>query len=183
MTARPAAAHGWLGTLARLGLLAGVGFGLGLAGGVLYEEPALVTRFWLGETERVAWSRDPTPGAEAAGAVQPETAVAEAASGASRPEATRRAQAGDERPSVSAAAAPGSEAVQVGAFADSRAAQALAAQLRNKGFSVYVSPGSQGGEERWRVRVGPFPSRAEAESAAERLKSHERLPTWVLSEP
>jgi cell division septation protein DedD len=32
------------------------------------------------------------------------------------------------------------------------------------------------------VRVGPFPSRAEADRVAARLKAEEKLPTWVLDE-
>ena len=54
--------------------------------------------------------------------------------------------------------------------------------LRSKGFPVYVSPGTNPGDSRWRVRVGPLGTRAEAEATAERLKKNEKLPTWILSE-
>jgi cell division septation protein DedD len=72
--------------------------------------------------------------------------------------------------------------VQVGAFAESGAAEALAASLRAKGYPVYVSPGAGAGEARWRVRVGPLADRGAAERTAEALRRQERLPTWVLSE-
>ena len=62
------------------------------------------------------------------------------------------------------------------------AAERLAASLRDKGFSVYVSPGARAGEARWRVRVGPLATREEAERAASRLKKVEKLPPWILSE-
>ena len=73
-------------------------------------------------------------------------------------------------------------AVQVGAFAESHSAERLADALRGKGFDVYVSAGASSGEPRWRVRVGPLPSREEAERVATRLKAEEKLPTWVLDE-
>ncbi len=72
--------------------------------------------------------------------------------------------------------------VQVGAFAQNAAAEQVAGDLRDKGFPVYVTPSAGSADGRWRVRVGPMPTRGEAEQAAQRLKSQERLPTWVLSE-
>ncbi|MDP6979845.1 MAG: SPOR domain-containing protein [Myxococcota bacterium] len=72
--------------------------------------------------------------------------------------------------------------VQVGAFAQNAAAEQVAGDLRDKGFPVYVTPSAGSADGRWRVRVGPMPTRGEAEQVAGRLKSQERLPTWVLSE-
>ena len=73
--------------------------------------------------------------------------------------------------------------MQVGAFAESRAAEQLAQSLRSSGLPVYVSPSAAAeGEQRWRVRVGPVATREEAERIASRLKSKEKLPTWVLTE-
>jgi cell division septation protein DedD len=40
----------------------------------------------------------------------------------------------------------------------------------------------RGKEPRWRVRVGPVKTRAEAESLSARLKREQKLPTWILSE-
>ena len=91
-------------------------------------------------------------------------------------------------PSADRAAAPGARAagklsVQVGAFAESRAAEQLAESLRGSGLPVYVSPSAAAeGAQRWRVRVGPVRTREEAEQIASRLKTKEKLPTWVLTE-
>jgi DedD protein len=71
-------------------------------------------------------------------------------------------------------------AVQVGAFRDGPQAEKLASRLRSKGFRVYVAPGDASPDSRWRVRVGPVPTREEADRLAAKLKSGEKLPTWVL---
>jgi DedD protein len=94
---------------------------------------------------------------------------------------TSAARARPEAPAQGAAVA-GRFAVQVGAFGESRAAEELAQTLRGKGFAAYVSPGATAAATRWRVRVGPFPSRPAAEKAAGRLAAEEKLPTWVLDE-
>ncbi len=72
--------------------------------------------------------------------------------------------------------------VQVGAFSESDAADRVAVDLRSKGFPVYVTPSAGSRDGRWRVRVGPMATRAEAEDTAQQLKTREQLPTWVLSE-
>lgn len=73
-------------------------------------------------------------------------------------------------------------AVQVGAFSDALAAAEVREKLLGHGFDSYVIPASRAGDGKWRVRVGPVPTREAADSLAGRLKSEERLPTWVLSE-
>jgi cell division septation protein DedD len=73
-------------------------------------------------------------------------------------------------------------AVQVGAFTDGSSAEDIRQKLRSKGYDSYVIPASEAGDGKWRVRVGPVATKAAAESLASRLKSEERLPTWVLSE-
>ena len=67
-------------------------------------------------------------------------------------------------------------------YRSKRIGRSTAVGLAQKGWTVYVSPGAKAGESRWRVRVGPHPSRAEADAAAARLKTQEKLPTWVLDE-
>jgi len=169
-----------LWTLLGLSLLAIPGFVLGLLVGVAWEDPGLVLGHLFGRTELVAWSRGVEDGAEDRAPEAPRAGAAEevpAVSAGPRPSATRI------RPDVISPGAPSARfAVQVGAFAESRAAERLAESLRGKGFEVYVSPGAKEGEARWRVRVGPLPSRAEAEHVAGRLKAEEKLPTWVLDE-
>ena len=72
--------------------------------------------------------------------------------------------------------------VQVGAFADGGAAEDVRQKLRSKGFDSYVIPAKQSGDGKWRVRVGPVRDKGAAEQLASRLKTEERLPTWVLAE-
>ncbi len=169
-----------LWTLGGLALLAIPGFFLGLFVGVAWEDPGLLLGHLFGRTELVAWSRGVDDGVESRAPEAPRAAVSEGpppVSAAPRPSATRI------RPDVISPGAPAARfAVQVGAFSESRAAERLAESLRGKGFDVYVSPGAKAGEARWRVRVGPLPSRTEADRIAVRLKAEEKLPTWVLDE-
>jgi hypothetical protein len=72
-------------------------------------------------------------------------------------------------------------AIQVGAFGDERAAARLAGELRAVGYSAYVRRGDGPRGARFRVRVGPVPSREEAARLASKLKSDQQLPTWILS--
>jgi cell division septation protein DedD len=72
-------------------------------------------------------------------------------------------------------------AIQVGAFSEKSSAQTLADSLRAHGYPVYLSP-TEGDPASWRVRVGPLGTRPEAEKAARRLETTEKLPTWVLGE-
>jgi hypothetical protein len=177
---RGGGARSLLWTLLGLSLLAIPGFILGLLVGVAWEDPGLVLGHLFGRSELVAWSSgvaagpgDRAPEAPRASAPEEVPAV----SAPPRPSATRI------RPDVISPGAPAARfAVQVGAFSESRAAERLAESLRAKGFEVYVSPGAKAGEARWRVRVGPLPSRAEAKRVASRLKAEEKLPTWVLDE-
>ena len=177
-------------------LIAVPGFGLGLIAGVAWEDPSLLGSHLLGgTTEVVAWSGSAeAPPAEAVESIPlPDVAApapqpaAVAKPPAPRPEpaapAVKPPDATRIRPEVLSPAAPaGRFAVQVGAFGESASAERLAVQLRGKGFDVYVSPGVAAGQARWRVRVGPSPTRDEAERAAARLKAEEQLPTWVLDE-
>lgn len=66
---------------------------------------------------------------------------------------------------------PGRYSVQVGSFTAESNAQALKAELEQKVVSVHLVKALIGGEAYYRVRVGQFASRAEAQRAAERLAS------------
>ena len=177
---RESGARSPLWTLGGLALLAIPGFFLGLLVGVAWEDPGLLLGHLFGRSELVAWGRGVDDGVEDRAREAARAAVSAGpspASVASGPSATRI------RSDVISPGAPAARfAVQVGAFSESSAAERLAESLRGKGFEVYVSPGAKAGEARWRVRVGPLPSRAEAERIAVRLKAEEKLPTWVLDE-
>ena len=158
-----------------LSMLAIPGFALGLLAGVAWHDPGLLMGHLLGRSEEVVWT-EPRPEEGVAPVGRPE-ALPDVAAPSPPANATRL------RPEVlSPGGSEGRFAVQVGAFTESASAERLAARLRESGYGVYVSPGVQAGQPRWRVRVGPLPSRDEAERAAGRLKSEEKLPTWVLDE-
>ena len=175
--------RGWLFSLLGLALVAIPGFALGLFAGVLWEDPGLILGDLAGDTEEVAWgprpeadaTAEPAPDGVDAAAAPPDVAAAPPVVPPSLPTADRAA--------APAASKRGKLSVQVGAFAESHAAEQLAESLRGSGLPVYVSPSAAAaGEQRWRVRVGPVATREEAERIASRLKTKEKLPTWVLTE-
>lgn len=182
MAARRGASRGMLRTSLFFAGLGVVGFGIGIAAGVLWEEPGLVIAYLTGRTQDVPWDASAPPweeSPEAPEAAPPAVAAAPPAAPARAvPAAPKRPAA----PPPVAAPAPGHVAIQVGAFGESEAAEALAQRLREVGYSVYVTPGATAGQARWRVRVGPFASREQAEELAGKLKREQRLPTWVLDE-
>ncbi|MGI9590030.1 MAG: SPOR domain-containing protein [Myxococcota bacterium] len=189
-------------------LLAVPGFALGLLAGVAWEEPGLLASHLLGRTTEITLA-DESPGEDESlpdvaarpgdvTRLRPEVLSPggrQAVAGvASAPPAAAPPSASSARPSTPPSAAsaakvasapvpvPGRFAVQVGAFSESATAERLASRLRDKGWEVYVSPGAKAGESRWRVRVGPHSTREAAAQAAARLKTQEKLPTWVLDE-
>jgi cell division septation protein DedD len=154
---------GWIATLAGGGLLIAVGFAVGLMAGAVYEEPGLVVEQVRGRTTEVPLPAGATPASDASAAPAP-NAIASAAPAP---------------PPVSTAPPAGGFAVQVGAFATAPAAEGLAAELRGMGQAAYVS--DEGGSgARYKVRVGPIATRAQADALADKLKREQRLPTWVL---
>jgi cell division septation protein DedD len=190
--------------LAGAGLLVVLGFALGVVGGLVLEEPDLLLDYVLGRTEPVPVGEvardvaarppavEPAPGP---GAGTPPAPAAEATpapgpgewiAGSREEEAFAAAAPTSPPPTAEGAAvapAPaGGFAVQVGAFADATAAEQLARRLRARGHPVYVAPAAGSDTARWRVRVGPLASRAEAEGVAARLEREERVSTWVLAE-
>jgi DedD protein len=161
------AGPGWIATIAGALLLIVAGFGVGLVAGAAYEEPKLVVDHLSGKTTEV-----PVP--ERAPERVRESAR-DAGEAPDAPRAERRAAT----PAVSSAP-PDGFAVQVGAFATGAAADGLAAELRKLGHPAYVA--DEGGNgARFKVRVGPIASRADADVLADRLKREQRLPTWVLA--
>jgi DedD protein len=172
-------------------LLAVPGFALGLFAGVVWREPGLVATHLAGGTRELAWESPPGDGS--ADAVAPaETGDVAAAPPAQQPEGVRSAVSRRDPP-VAATREPAPIAaiveeatarlaVQVGAFGDAASAEKLAGTLRRKGFPAFVSPSTGASGARWRVRVGPMTSRDDADRTAARLKTEERLPTWVIEE-
>jgi DedD protein len=117
------------------------------------------------------------PLARAASAAEPAKApVASAVAAASRP-AAGRAGAEGERARALLEARPVASAeeqrfvVQVGAFADAEAARATRRQVEKLGLKTYTQVAQTPAGNRIRVRVGPFASRGEAETALAKAKA------------
>lgn len=178
---------GWFATLIGAALLLAAGFAVGVVVGAVREEPAMLLQYVTGQTASLPAPASapvapppasmpppaparPTPPVESAAEPPPQPVIA-------------AAPVRDAAPPV-AAAPPAAVrfAVQVGAFSQSSEAERLEADLRRKGLPVYVQPATGAQESRWRVRVGPLPTRAEADRVAARLKSQDKLPVWILEE-
>jgi DedD protein len=65
--------------------------------------------------------------------------------------------------------------VQVNAYPDEKSANDLVDRLKNKGYNAFVTQASIKGKVWYRVRVGRFGSREEAEKTEESLKNKEHL--------
>jgi cell division protein FtsN len=70
--------------------------------------------------------------------------------------------------------------IQVAAFREKPAAVNLMHHLKRKKYPAHLLTVGTGGQETWfRVRVGPYATRAQAEDAARRLKAKERLGSYI----
>jgi cell division septation protein DedD len=76
-----------------------------------------------------------------------------------------------------AAAPAGGFTIQVGVFKEKARAEALAAQLKGKGFAPTVSGGADGP---FNVRVGSYADRADAEKTQVRLRDEEKLHPFIV---
>jgi DedD protein len=92
---------------------------------------------------------------------------------AARPEPAAAAPAGRGTPQ------PGTYAVQLVALRERTDADAIAKRLAGKGYSAYVVMPTPGGTPVYKVQVGRFKTRGEAEKAAARLRAEEQFKPWV----
>lgn len=71
--------------------------------------------------------------------------------------------------------------IQVSSFRNKNLAEELKSSLVSKGYNAYIVPvETQDGRMRYRIRVGSFTSRAEAERLAEKLKTERNLNPFVI---
>lgn len=102
------------------------------------------------------------------------------ASGAKKPDDAARALALLEGKNQSAAAEEGRFVVQVGAFAEQVKAREARLKLERAGIKTYTHVAETPAGRRIRVRAGPFPTRAEADRAAQKIKGLD-LPAAILT--
>ncbi len=114
----------------------------------------------------------------------PPTVMAEAPAGepetsapAPSPEPETAAGSGD--PAVPGEPAGSGFAIQVAALRDRGEAEAVARRLASRGYPAYVLMPDPGTPVVFRVRVGKFPERREAESVAARLEKEEQFKPWI----
>jgi DedD protein len=131
------------------------------------------------EAEMAAHRADPAASASAPVAADP--APEAPAAGTRR---TREGAAAPQ-PATRPARAPrtGSLWVQVYSSANGERAREIVAQLERAQFPVVLAELDRAGGTNYRVRVGPFATRPEAESAATRLRRDQRLDTWITDTP
>jgi DedD protein len=79
----------------------------------------------------------------------------------------------------SAESGSGSWTVQVAALSKRDEAEAVAKRLQSKGYLAFLVGPSGGGSTMYRVRVGNYKDRAEAERVMRRLAQEERLKPWI----
>jgi cell division septation protein DedD len=99
---------------------------------------------------------------------------------ADKPLATIDAQPKIQDPQVAASEPDGQGfAVQIAALNIRSEAEAIAKRLTSKGYTAYVLTPASGTPSVFRVRVGKFPTRREAESIAAKLQKEEQFKPWV----
>jgi len=119
----------------------------------------------------------PEPKSEAQAGAAPPPGAAQSASTAptvaAASEAKPAAGAASPVPPAATAAAPAKAegfVVQLAAFADDKGANALANKLKKSGYAAYVQPVETSRGTLWRVRVGGYGSRPDADAARVTLK-------------
>lgn len=77
----------------------------------------------------------------------------------------------------------GAYTIQVASFSEKKGAETLSQKLKGKGYEAYVTSGEvpQKGT-RYRVRIGHYPNRTEAQKAAERIHEAEKLSFLITSD-
>jgi cell division septation protein DedD len=71
-------------------------------------------------------------------------------------------------------------AVQIAALRERAEAESIVQRLTGRGYSAYVLTPQSGGANVYRVRVGKFKTRREAETIAGRLEKEEQFKPWII---
>lgn len=73
----------------------------------------------------------------------------------------------------------GSVVIQVFSSPDKAQADRIRGQLAGGGYTAYLSPVEKAGHTMYRVRLGPYGSRDDAQKVAEKVRKGYKLDTWV----
>ncbi|HEY2290478.1 MAG TPA: SPOR domain-containing protein [Thermoanaerobaculia bacterium] len=110
---------------------------------------------------------------EAAGSPAPAPATPEPApTPAKTPKAAKNAAATPAIPK-------GAYVIQVFSSPDQTQAERIRGRLVSGGQKAYLSPIDRGGRTMYRVRIGPFKTRADAQGVADKVRKGYKLDTWV----
>jgi len=121
------------------------------------------------------------PASASAATAPPAAASAPAAAPPAKTAPTAPTTAAPDRPSPGIPTEPkgGGYAIQVAAFNARGEAETLVTRLSGKGYAVYLVTPQAGQPAMFRVRVGKFRERAEAERVAARLERDEQFKPWI----
>ncbi len=127
--------------------------------------------------------KEPPPAPAQARAAEPAAPAPAPAKAAATPPpaAPRTAQPAPAVASTPAASTPAGSGytLQLAALRDRSEANAMAEKLAAKGYGAYVVPPAAGAPSVFRVRVGRYATRREAESMAARLQREEQFTPWI----
>ena len=70
--------------------------------------------------------------------------------------------------------------IQLAALAKREEAEGIVRRLAGKGYSAYLIAPTDGAASVYRVRVGKFKDRREAESVSSRLLKEEQFKPWIV---
>src|SRR4029453_4120938 len=68
---------------------------------------------------------------------------------------------------------------KVAAVNDRREAETIATRLSGKGYPSFVTTPPNGAARMFRVRIGKYPTRGEAEAVAARLQKEDQFKPWI----
>jgi cell division protein FtsN len=127
----------------------------------------------------------PDPAQERRNRRKARNAAAEEAPPAPAPAASVPAPAKAAKTAKTAKATPapavpkGSYVIQVFSSPDQEQAERIRGKLVGGGQKAYLSPIDRGGRTMYRVRIGPFKTRADAQTVADKVRKGYKLDTWV----
>ena len=125
----------------------------------------------------------PDPAQERRNRRKARNAAAEAAAATPTAETSTPAAGKEGKAARNAAASPtvakGSYVIQVFSSPDQAQAERIRTQLTGGGQKAYLSPISRGGRTMYRVRIGPFKTRGDAQVVADKVRKGYKLDTWV----